>query len=116
MKEFVKLNLSGVLGTEYCEWNTLCGITCCVMIRKYNSTISFPWSRFYAVSSRRNLSNASLSSSSSSIRFAFSSAILLTLAANCDRACSCELGIFRLSFGLVTIFFFKRVLSGGASC
>ena len=84
------------------------------IVRKYSSAISFPWSRFFAVSSHRNLSSASLSSGF--VRFAFSSASLLTPAANFDRACSCGWGIFHFSFGLVTIFVFKRVLSGGVSC
>ena len=108
VKGFVKLNLCGVWGAEYCEWNT-CGIARSIIIRTYNWTISFSWSQFFAASSRRNLSSASLSYSSSFIHFTFTSASLLIPAANCDRACSCEQG-------WVTIFLFKRVLSGDASC
>ena len=57
-----------------------------------------------------------LSSCSGFIRFAFTSASLLTPAANCHRACSYERGTFRFSCALVTIFLLKGVLSGGASC
>ena len=71
---------------------------------------------YFAASSRQNLSNTSLSSCSSFIRFAFASASLSTPVANCDRACSCERGTFRFSCNLVLIFLFKRVLSSGAFC
>ena len=43
------------------------------------------------------------------------SASLLTPAANCDKACSCERETFRFSCGLITIFLFNGVLSGGNS-
>ena len=104
-KEFVRLNLPGVWVAEYCEWNTLCGVACYFIIRKYNWTISFSWSRFFAVSYRWNLGNASSKSSCSSfICFTFTSASLLSPTANCGRACSCERGTFRFLCGLVTIF------------
>ena len=105
-----------VWGAEYFEWNTLCGIARCAIILKYNRTISFSWSQFFKAFSCQNLKNASLCSCSSFTSFAFTSVSILTPAANCERGCSCERGEISFFVRFVTVFLFKVVLSGGASC
>ena len=88
-------------GVEYCKWNTLGGVACSVIIHKYNSAISFSWSRFFA--------------DIQAMLLYLLVASLLIPAANCDRTCGCERETFRFLCVLVTIFLFKRVLSSGTS-
>lgn len=94
----------------------MCYIACCIIIRKSIWITSLSWSGSYTAFSRRYLRFSFLIFYSIFVLFVFTSAVLLTLTANCGRTYSCKTGTFPLWCSLVIIFLFKCFIEKNTSC
>ena len=94
----------------------MCYIACCIIIRKNIWITSLSWSGSYTAFSRWYLRFSFLIFYSIFVLFVFTSAVLLTVTANCGRAYSCKRGTFPLWCSLMIIFLFKWFIEKNTSC